>query len=161
MDFGSQTEEVHSSQEEEVQNREEETVDNGQNELVREQGGEGKRRKSSRLQEAKERTQEDTSSGRDFFEEIKEWREKENEKLAQKRYEQELKETASQKREKQRKIAAEKRASTSQEEEEEDEGGSAKKKAGKKVKYARQLSEENERVLNMFKHGNKVNYLLL
>ena len=157
MDFGSQTEEVHSSQEEEVQNREEKTVDNGQNELVREQGGEGKRRKSSRLQEAKERTEEDTSSGRDFFEEIKEWREKENEKLAQKRYEQELKETASQKREKQRKIAAEKRASESQEEE----GGSAKKKAGGKVKNARQMTEENERVLNMFKHGNQVSYLFL
>ena len=178
MDFGSQTEEVQSSQEEEVENREEETVDNGQDELVGEQGGEGSRRKSRRLQEAEERTQEDTSSGGDFFdqevpkdktkqeerhkqfvEEIKEWREKENEKVAQKRYEQELKETASQKRGKQRKIAAEKRASESQEEEEE--GGSAKKKAGRNVKNASQLSEENERVLNMFKHGNQVSYLFL
>ena len=155
MDFeNSQVEEVQNIQDEEVENREEGPVAaDDQEEVV----GEGTRRRSRRLQVAKERSQEEISSEED--EEYEEWREKEDEKRAQKEYEEQLKETASQRREKQRQIAAEMRDSESQEE---PQGIPAKKKRGPKPKNTRKhfVSQEDQRLLELFKN-DKVRFLYI
>ena len=154
MDFeNSQVEEVQNIQDEEVENREEGAVADGQEEV----GGEGTRRRSRRLQVAKEQSQEEISSEED--QEYEEWREKEDEKRAQKEYEEQLKATASQRREKQRQIAAEMRDSESQEE---PQGIPVKKKRGPKPKNTRKhfVSQEDQRLLELFKN-DKVNFLYI
>ena len=154
MDFeNSQVEEVENIQDEEVENREEGAVADGQEEV----GGEGTRRRSRRLQVAKERSQEEISSEED--EEYEEWREKEDEKRAQKEYEEQLKETASQRREKQRQIATEMRDSESQEE---PQGVPVKKKGGRPLKNTRKdfVSQEDQRLLELFKN-DKVRFLYI